>query len=175
MSVETDPIPPVPRHVPPVSQQESDNSFRFQIPWMQWFIQVREKVNVINSVVTNLSKIVTNGIVVLASSGEWVGREIKGTLDRISVTNGTGAGGDPTVDIDGGYEGQGSITTVGTITDGTWHGDVIENVYLEAAPPMVNTATSATGGSATALPAQPVGYVEILVGGVTKLVPYYDP
>ena len=35
------------------------------------------------------------------------------------------------------------------------------------------TTTSATGGSATALPAQPAGYMEIALNGTTIKVPYY--
>lgn len=36
------------------------------------------------------------------------------------------------------------------------------------------TSTSATAGAATALPAQPAGYVEVVIGGVVKKLPYYD-
>lgn len=176
MNVETDPLPPVPRHTPPIADEtgKEQKALTFQIPWMQWFVQVREKVNVINTIVTNLSKVITSGIMILAASGEWVSREIKGTTARISVANGTGISGDPTVDIDAAYAGQASIDTVGTITTGTWQGTVIDNAYLDAAPKMVTTSTSATGGSATALPAQPVGYVQISIGGSPFKIPYYD-
>ena len=36
------------------------------------------------------------------------------------------------------------------------------------------TTVGAAGG-ATALPATPTGYIEILVNGVEKVLPYYDP
>lgn len=35
------------------------------------------------------------------------------------------------------------------------------------------TATSATGGAATALPAEPVGYLTLTINGVAAKIPYY--
>jgi hypothetical protein len=55
----------------------------------------------------------------------WAQRQIVGTSNRISVTNTAGATGDPTIDIASTYVGQNSITTLGTITTGTWNGDTI--------------------------------------------------
>ncbi len=37
-----------------------------------------------------------------------------------------------------------------------------------------STSTSATGGSASALPAQPAGYVNVIINGQTKRIPFYD-
>jgi hypothetical protein len=34
--------------------------------------------------------------------------------------------------------------------------------------------TSATGGSATALPAQPVGYLTVVLNGTARKLPYYS-
>lgn len=39
---------------------------------------------------------------------------------------------------------------------------------------LATTSTSATGGSATALPAQPVGYKTEVINGVSRKIPYYD-
>jgi hypothetical protein len=39
----------------------------------------------------------------------------------------------------------------------------------------VTTATSATTGSASALPTDPAGYIEVLVGGAIVKIPYYLP
>lgn len=47
---------------------------------------------------------------------------VTGTTDRITVTNGATT---PTVDISANYVGQSSITTLGTITTGTWNGTTI--------------------------------------------------
>ena len=51
---------------------------------------------------------------------------VSGTVNRISVTNGTTAA---VVDIDAAYVGQSSITTLGTITSGVWNGTFIGVVY----------------------------------------------
>ncbi len=49
-----------------------------------------------------------------------------GTTDRITVTDGST---NPVIDIASSYEGQTSITTLGTITTGEWQGDVIGSSY----------------------------------------------
>ena len=48
---------------------------------------------------------------------------VSGTLNRISVATGTTT---PVIDIDAAYVGQASITTLGTVTTGTWNGSVID-------------------------------------------------
>jgi hypothetical protein len=45
-----------------------------------------------------------------------------GTSNRISVSSGA-------IDIDSNYVGQTSITTVGTVTTGTWHGNTVTEAY----------------------------------------------
>lgn len=187
MSVETDKLPPVPSHTKPINEQGGMVGY-FETNWSRWFIQAREKINVINDRLANLSSIVNTGIAVLAANGEWQARTITGTPNRISVSNGDGVAGNPTIDIHTSYVGQSSITTLGTITTGVWEGTDVGVVHggtgastasaardnLGAAAKMTTTVTSATGGSATALPAQPVGYVEVDIGGATKKIPYYD-
>ena len=65
------------------------------------------------------------GMVALTSTGVVAARTITGTTNRVSVTNGTGVSGNPTIDIDSAYVGQTTITTLGTITTGTWTGTTI--------------------------------------------------
>jgi hypothetical protein len=48
---------------------------------------------------------------------------VNGTANRISVTGSSGP--NPVVDLDSAYVGQTSITTLGTITTGTWNGATI--------------------------------------------------
>jgi len=50
-----------------------------------------------------------------------------GTADRITITDGGGL--TPTVDIASTYVGQSSITTLGTITTGTWNGTILGPTY----------------------------------------------
>ena len=54
---------------------------------------------------------------------------ITGTANRITVTNGTAAAGLPTLDIAATYVGQTSLTTLGTISTGTWQGTAIAAAY----------------------------------------------
>lgn len=181
MATATDKVPPVPQLVPPMRDIKGTangvdlSALRFDNAWMQWFQQVKVKIDVINSNLFQLGNISGTGFTTRDSAGNWQQRTIQGTANKIDVANGDGDAGDPVITISATYIGQGSITTVGTITTGVWQGSEIANTYLDAAPKMTATSTSATGGSATALPAQPVGYVEIKVGGVTKKIPYYDP
>ena len=54
---------------------------------------------------------------------------ITGTAAQIAVANGSGASGNPTISIDPAYVGQSSITTLGTITTGTWNATVLTGQY----------------------------------------------
>ncbi|RTL03495.1 hypothetical protein EKK58_12915 [Candidatus Dependentiae bacterium] len=67
----------------------------------------------------------TNGLLTQTAADTFTGRTLTGTASRISVTNGNGVSGNPTVDIDAAYVGQTSITTLGTITTGTWDATTI--------------------------------------------------
>lgn len=53
-------------------------------------------------------------------------KTLTGTANRITIG---GSATDPTVDIAATYVGQTSITTLGTITTGTWHGTIIERAF----------------------------------------------
>lgn len=64
----------------------------------------------------------TNGILVQTAANTFTGRTITGTTDKITVTNGDGVSGNPTIDIASTYVGQSSITTLGTIATGVWNG-----------------------------------------------------
>lgn len=56
-------------------------------------------------------------------------RTITGTSGTITVTNGTGVSGNPTLTIDAAYVGQSTITTLGTVTTGVWHGTLLGSTY----------------------------------------------
>jgi len=62
----------------------------------------------------------------LATGGAAV-TSVNGTTNRITSSN-TGAGS-TTLDIAATYVGQTSITTLGTVTTGTWNGDVVSPTY----------------------------------------------
>lgn len=67
----------------------------------------------------------TAGLVCQTATDTFTKRTLQGTTNRISISNPTGSGGDPTIDISASYIGQASITTVGTISTGTWNGTTI--------------------------------------------------
>jgi len=71
----------------------------------------------------------SNGMAARTGTDAWTTRTVTGTASRISVSNGDGVSGNPTLDIDAAYVGQASITTLGTITTGTWNGDTITVAY----------------------------------------------
>lgn len=72
-------------------------------------------------------------IIALGGSGSPAGAmtvtTIAGTSNQITVTNGNGVAGNPTIAISGTYVGQSSITTLGTIATGTWQGTIVSPVY----------------------------------------------
>lgn len=71
----------------------------------------------------------TNGLFTQTAAGTYTGRTITGTTNRLTVTNGDGVAGNPTLDISTSYVGQATITTLGTISTGTWNGTAIGATY----------------------------------------------
>lgn len=70
-----------------------------------------------------------NGIAARTASSTWTVRTITGTSNRITMTNGDGVSGNPTVDIAATYVGQTSITTLGTVATGTWNATAITTSF----------------------------------------------
>jgi hypothetical protein len=67
----------------------------------------------------------TNGLVARTAANTVTGRTLTGTSNRITITNGDGVAGDPTVNISTSYVGQNTITTLGTIATGVWNGTTV--------------------------------------------------
>jgi hypothetical protein len=74
---------------------------------------------------------------------------LQGTTDRISIADGDGVAGDPTVDIAATYVGQASITTLGTVGTGVWQGTPVGIAYGGSGQVTANLALNAF------LPSQP--------------------
>lgn len=74
----------------------------------------------------NLGAVGTAGMLVRTGAGTYAARTIQGTSNRITLTNGDGVSGNPSVDIAPTYVGQTSITTLGTITAGIWNGTAVD-------------------------------------------------
>lgn len=60
----------------------------------------------------------SNGLITQTAADTFTARTITGTSNVITVTNGDGVSGNPTITIHASYAGQASITTLGTITSG---------------------------------------------------------
>lgn len=77
---------------------------------------------------TDLQSLANNtgsGLWARTGSGTGAARTISGTTNRVTVSNGDGVSGNPAIDISASYVGQSTITTLGTITSGTWTGTTI--------------------------------------------------
>jgi hypothetical protein len=66
-----------------------------------------------------------NGLAVKTGTDDVTTRTLTGTAARITLTDGDGVSGNPTVDIASTYVGQTSITTLGTVATGTWRGTAV--------------------------------------------------
>lgn len=96
-----------------------------------------------------------NGMVARTAAGTVAARTITGTANRITLTNGDGVAGNPTIDIASTYVGQNTITTLGTITTGIWNGTTIAvanggtgNTSLTARGIVFGNGTGAAGVTA---------------------------
>lgn len=76
-----------------------------------------------------LHNLASNGIITRTAAGTVAARTVTGTANRVTVTNGDGVAGNPIIDIASNYVGQSTITTLGTITTGTWNAGVIGVAY----------------------------------------------
>lgn len=79
--------------------------------------------------ITGWSGFNTNGILTQTANNTYTARTLTGTASRLTITNGDGIAGAPTFDISSSYVGQNTITTLGTVTTGTWNASVVGSTY----------------------------------------------
>lgn len=102
MSVETDKVPPVPNAQEIIAKEPGSN--KVSIPWMQWFQQLRAKVNVLDESFINLAGVTGTGILKKLGSA-W-------TLIDSPVTPGTYGSSTEAVVLT--VDGDGIVTAVTT-------------------------------------------------------------
>lgn len=114
----------------------------------------------------NLASFASTGLLTATGTDTWAARTLTGTANRITVTNGSGVAGNPTVDIASTYVGQNTITTLGTVTTGTWSATTI-------ATSRGGTGLTTIGTSLQVLRVNAAGtgleYATITTGGVTSV------
>lgn len=81
------------------------------------------------------------------NKGSGTVTSVSGTTNRIDSTGGA----TPVIDISALYAGQTSITTLGTITAGTWNGTAIANANLANSSLTIGSTTIALGATSTTL------------------------
>lgn len=90
-----------------------------------------------------------------AGSGDGTVTSVTGTTNRIISTGGA----TPVIDISASYVGQTSITTLGTITTGTWNGTAIGDTYISSASTWNGKAASGANTDITSVLLNQTGLV----------------
>jgi hypothetical protein len=122
----------MPVSLPPKYVTVIDHNYNMTNPWYTYFFDLTTAGGTyqpLDTDLTAISGLTGTGIAVRTGAGTWTTRTLTGTANKIDVTNGDGVSGNPTVTISATYVGQTSITTLGTITAGTWNGSVITTPY----------------------------------------------
>lgn len=91
---------------------------------------------------TAIAALTNTGLVVRTGDNTFATRDVIGTANKISVTNGGGETGDIQIDISPDYPGQTSITTLGTVNTGTWQGTAVGLQYGGTNADLTGSATA---------------------------------
>ena len=114
-------VPPVPDTFPLLREDlgKGDINKLASHPWSRWFLSVREKINAINAALVNLGIFADGGCagIPVLSDSEWATITIKGTPGNISVIDGDGIAGDPTINLESTGVVPGSYTNTDLTVD----------------------------------------------------------
>jgi len=120
-----------------------------------------------------LEGLASTGLAARTAADTWAQRTITGTTNRLTVTNGDGVSGNPTLDISSSYVGQASITTLGTITSGTWNGTdiALANIAQIATSSILGRTTASTGDIEVLTGTQATALLDAFTSGAKGLAP----
>lgn len=107
MSAQDSKLPPIPDITPPLKAVVKFKGIdlgqlRFENNWVQWFVQLKTKVDTIDAGLASLAGLTGVGFGVKLADGTWTTRSIIGTPPNVTVVNGDGQAGDPTINSPGG-------------------------------------------------------------------------
>lgn len=116
-----------------------------------------------STIIFNFSNGATSGSNFNSATAGWVGSYWTGSvpaIDSWKTQNIMGAGANPTATLTFSHTGSSGVSTV-----------ALPSIALTA----ITSTTTATLGSATALPTLPQGYITVPINGTSYKIPYYLP
>lgn len=111
--------------------------------------------------VAAIAALSTTGLIARTGAGTAAIRAVTGTANQITVTNGDGVAGNPTISLPSAITFPGSIAATSTVATGT---------YTVAGLPAAGT----TGRTAFVTDANATTFASIVAGGGANRVPVYD-
>lgn len=166
MSVETEPLPPVPEHTPILrgDMTKFKPGDLVHAVWARWLGALREKINVLNASLVSLGEV--TGVGIVTKNGDaWAARTLTGTAGEIDVAGGDGTS-DPTI----------SLANSG-VTAGTLLGGLATPVLTVDAKGRITGAAAMDYTSVATAGASPTGFLKINVKvsgtAIDVYIPYY--
>ena len=111
MADNTKPIPPVPNKSDLL--EPGDKNKKMSATWIRWMIQLRDKINLINSTIASLSSFSGSGFIAGDGAGNINGRSLTSSSGDLAITDSNGSAADPDLNLSA------TGVTAGTYTNST--------------------------------------------------------